>query len=166
MQDQANKMNGILYSLSDNAKAVAANWLEQSKSADMLKAALSGLDAKLKEINNAQQSLIESPADLTAAIDNGKSNAAISQIKNLTTEFKSASQERRVAIRNELLDFYEVLRKKQTEHRQALLNAQKWVNTPVGGLAKVSIESAARLLGDTSIVMKNDKKEERDKDSM
>ena len=153
MQDQANTLNGILSSLSDNAKAVAANWLEQSKSADILKAALSGLDAKLKEINNAQQLLIESPADLTAAIDNGKSNAAISQIKNLTTEFKSASQERRVAIRNELLDFYEVLRKKQTEHRQALLNAQKWVNTPAGGLAKVSIESDARLLGDTSVVM-------------
>ena len=34
-----------------------------------------------------------------------------------------------------------------------MLNAQKWVNTPVGGLAKVSIESDARLLGDTSLVM-------------
>lgn len=114
--------------------------------------ALNGFAMGLRDLSGSMKSVVESPPDLLAAIGDGKTDDAIAQINAYTTEFKTASQERRAVIRQELLDFYDALKAKQAHHAEAINSASQHQGGMMGGLAGLAIEADALKLAELAKV--------------
>lgn len=130
MTDQMNTLNGVISNLEDSAASLSATFMEQSGAATALKNSLKYLSDAFGNLDDYMRKDAATPASLAQNTWNGDSSAAIGQMTALTQEFKTASQERRAAIRDEMMDFYEALKTKRDEYVAAIQSASNWTEVP------------------------------------
>ena len=104
-------------------------------------------------INADNANFLKTPTDMINAIEGGKVNDVVTQIKALNTEFKGASSERRTIIRDELLTFYETLKKQQAEYAQAITSTASYRGGVLGDLANRTIDADGKRLVDVSTAL-------------
>lgn len=142
MQDQMSTLDGFIANLTDSAAALSATFIEQSGAASTLKSMLSSLAAVMVDVNEAMLSEAKTPRAMLQDTWDGDSTAAIAQMKALTEEFKTASQERRVEIRNEMMDFYGMLTDKQAEYVAAIQSVSAYTDIPGLGIYAEKLAAA------------------------
>lgn len=166
MSDQMDTLNGKISNLQDAASEAANEFMVWSGAGEGLKNVLGSLSATMSGLTDAMRGARFEPDAMSYGVaDPGQFNDIIGQVQALNTEFKTASDERRVVIRAELLDFYEELKARSAEYVTNITEESKqleWLPEMFSGAVAKMAEENGRKLAATETAINEVKKAFRD----
>lgn len=149
LSELSNAWEGVKTQIGMIGAEIARNLTDEINAAT---GALNTFALGLRDISDSMRSVTDSPDDLLTAIAEGQTDEAITQIRAYTAEFKTASQSRRAEIRQELLDFYEALKQRQSQHAAAITSASQFQGGMLGGMADSLVNADASKLAELARV--------------